>query len=649
MASDRELMAEALPRYEIGEELGRGAWGVVYAAHHESLGRDVAVKALPTAFGDDPDVKRRFRAEAKVIASLHHPHIVAIHDFVEHDNLCLLVMERLDGGTLWSRASGRGISTQDACSAVLATAVALSHAHRLGILHRDVKPQNLLFTADGTLKVTDFGIAKVLGGSQTMATTTGQVLGTPAYISPEQVLGEELTPATDVYALGTILYVLLAGDLPYPSGGSPLALLHAHAYEDPIPLLERAPEVPRPLADCVMQAIARDRLVRHASAEEFGCDLAAATNELWDAGWLGDNGFTVVASGRIAKTLSLPPATSAAPVPTVPPPIDPEATVDLGRIAPPAPPGDPSETVSLTPTPTPAPSPPAPAAASAPVPTTVPARGLLLTVLGVVGLLGSMVLPWFQDGNDLEDTWSGWTFPQGRLAVLLTIATVVLLIGARTSQRLRLGLVVAAGAASAVAVVLVAHRTVAVYIGDDDIVRGPGAWIGLASTFVVLAGAVVSVVEVRRGAPSRLGVRATVWTCLGTAVATLATVFLPWFEDLGSPEATESGWTFFQGRAVALLAVVGAAVAAVRLGRRLRPPARLALAALQVVLAALTVALVVARGLAGTDASFLERADGLFLALGTAGFATAVTVVSLGAEVWGWRRRPRSPASIQTF
>src|SRR5215217_7262558 len=230
MAIDRDLMAEALPRYEIGEELGRGAWGIVYSAHHESLGRDVAIKALPVMFAADPAVKRRFRTEAKVIASLHHPHIVAIHDFVEHDNLCLLIMEKLDRGTLWTRFEGEGLSPQQSCSAVLAGAIALSHAHRLGVLHRDVKPQNLLFAADGTLKVTDFGIAKVIGGSETMATVQGQVLGTPAYIAPEQVLGEELTPATDVYALGTILYLLLSGDLPYEGGDHAMSLLHAHAY-----------------------------------------------------------------------------------------------------------------------------------------------------------------------------------------------------------------------------------------------------------------------------------------------------------------------------------------------------------------------------------------------------------------------------------
>jgi hypothetical protein len=260
-----------------------------------------------------------------------------------------------------------------------------------------------------------------------------------------------------------------------------------------------------------------------------------------------------------------------------------------------------------------------------------------------------LFLPWFQDGNDLEDTWSGWTFPQGRLALLLTVGVAVLLIMARTAKRLRLGMVVAAVVLSTAAVVLVAHRSVAVFIGDDDIVRGPGVWIGLASTLVVLTGAVGSIVEVRRGAPSRLGVRATVWACFGTAVATFATVFLPWFEDLGSAEDTESGWTFFQGRAVALLALAGAVVAVARVRPRLGPPARLALAALQVVLAGLTVPLVVARGLAGTDASFLERADGLFVALAAAGFFTAVTVVSLGTELWAWRRRPRPAVSIQTF
>ena len=157
-------MSDALPRYELGEELGRGAWGVVVAARHRDLDRDVAIKQLPRAFGADPDVRARFRREAQLLAALAHPHVVQIHDFVEHEGLCLLVMERLDGGTLTSRFAEQGMRREESVAATLAACEALQRAHDRGVLHRDVKPDNLMFTGDGTLKVTDFGIAKVLGG-----------------------------------------------------------------------------------------------------------------------------------------------------------------------------------------------------------------------------------------------------------------------------------------------------------------------------------------------------------------------------------------------------------------------------------------------------------------------------------------------------
>lgn len=307
MTAEREAMAAALPRHRIGDELGRGAWGVVWSAYHETLGRHVAVKALPAHLVADGDVRRRFRSEAQLIASLNNRHVVQVFDFVEHDDLCVLVMERLDGGTLADRSVQRGVSWPEACGAVLAASVALDHAHERGVLHRDIKPQNLLYDGEGALKVTDFGIAKVLGGSSTTATAAGHVLGTPAYIAPEQVLGEELSPATDVYALGTVLYELLSGRLPYTSDGGPLVLLHAHAYEDPTPLLDVAPEVPEALAEVTMRALCRDRTRRYQSAEEFGAHLAEATNRVWDAGWVGRHHLVVVPSGHIARNLSLPP------------------------------------------------------------------------------------------------------------------------------------------------------------------------------------------------------------------------------------------------------------------------------------------------------------------------------------------------------
>ena len=221
------------PSYEVGSELGRGACGVVLAGQHRQLGRLVAIKQLPRAFGADPAVRARFLAEARVLATLDHPHVVAIYDFVDHDGLCLLVMERLTGGTVWSRFHAGGFTPDVSCAILLAVCSGLQHAHQHGVLHRDVKPENLMFSGAGTLKVTDLGIAKVIGGSSTLATRHGEILGTPAYIAPEQAQGYELTPATDVYAAGTLLYELLAGRLPFPADADPATLLYRHVHEAP--------------------------------------------------------------------------------------------------------------------------------------------------------------------------------------------------------------------------------------------------------------------------------------------------------------------------------------------------------------------------------------------------------------------------------
>ncbi|MBV8296623.1 MAG: protein kinase, partial [Acidimicrobiia bacterium] len=145
MALDQEAVATTLPLYEVEGELGHGAWGVVLAGRHRQLGRDVAIKQLPRSFGADPAVRSRFIAEARLLASLDHPHVVPLYDFVEHDGLCLLVMERLNGGTLWSRARGGGVTAPHACALVLAALSALHYAHQRGVLHRDVKPENLMF------------------------------------------------------------------------------------------------------------------------------------------------------------------------------------------------------------------------------------------------------------------------------------------------------------------------------------------------------------------------------------------------------------------------------------------------------------------------------------------------------------------------
>jgi serine/threonine protein kinase len=304
---DRDNLAEALPGYDVGVELGRGAFGVVVSGRHRQLGRDVAIQQLPAAFAADPAVRQRFASEARVLASLDHPHIVPIFDYVERDGLCALVMELLPGGSV-RRLQAEGVTPQQAVAIALATCAALDFAHERGVLHRDIKPDNLLFTAGRMLKVIDFGIAKVVGAS--MATRVGETLGTPAYMAPEQCLGRPPGPGADIYATGVMLYELLAGRLPFFDDGDVLALLHRQVHETPPSLLAVAPDLPEGLALTVMRAMAKDPADRHLSAESFGVALAEAATGAWGVGWLKAAGLKVMALGPIhaaTERPSMPP------------------------------------------------------------------------------------------------------------------------------------------------------------------------------------------------------------------------------------------------------------------------------------------------------------------------------------------------------
>jgi non-specific serine/threonine protein kinase len=316
---DYDRVVAALPAYEVSSELGRGAYGVVLAGRHRQLGRLVAIKQLPFTFGADPAVRARFIAEARVLATLDHPHIVAIYDFVDYDGLCLLVMERLTGGTVWSRFHAGGFTPDVSCAILLAVCAGLHHAHQHGVLHRDIKPENLMFSGEGTLKVTDLGIAKVVGGSATLATRAGEVLGTPAYIAPEQARGGELTAATDVYQAGTLLYELLAGRLPFPVDSDAATTLYRHVHEPPPPLLEVAHHVPAELAAVTDLAISTSPRDRYQTAEEFGIAIAHCAARTWGRGWLARTNVPVSASGPIllaalGELESVPKAALPAPV-----------------------------------------------------------------------------------------------------------------------------------------------------------------------------------------------------------------------------------------------------------------------------------------------------------------------------------------------
>ncbi len=303
------LLTDALPSYEIGEELGRGGWGVVLAGRHRQLGRQVAIKQVMSSFAAEPAVRRRFVEEGRVLAAVDHPHVVPVYDFVERDGLCALVMEFLPGGTLRARMAAGRMAPSRAVALVLACTAGIHAAHRVGVLHRDIKPENIMFAGSGALKVTDFGLAKVVGGSMTLATRAGDVLGTPAYIAPEQARGDQVTPATDVYALATMLYEMLSGTLPFRDDGNAMGLLFKHAFEAPIPLTDVAPSVPRGLAAVVMQGLSTDAAGRYASAEAFGLAVATAATEAWGPGWLAAESVPVMgASAMVSISERLSPA-----------------------------------------------------------------------------------------------------------------------------------------------------------------------------------------------------------------------------------------------------------------------------------------------------------------------------------------------------
>ena len=305
---NQSSVVAALPQYAVGEQIGEGGMGVVYGGVHRQLGRPVAIKRLPHAVAEDPRMSERFEHEARLLARLDHPHIVPVYDYVRQQGEHLLVMERLDGGTVWSRFAGDGLTAQQSCGIVLAALSGLHAAHDAGVLHLDVKPKNLLFTSHGVVKVADFGISQVVSEGATLVTHGGAVLGTPAYIAPEQAMGNPLSPAADVYATGTMLYELLCGDLPLERGGGPIAMIQKRVFQEPRPL----PKVPEPLAGVVMRSIAREPEARYRNAETFAIDLAGAAGHLFGPDWLVRLGMPVHLAPQVSSSSTRP---SLRPVP----------------------------------------------------------------------------------------------------------------------------------------------------------------------------------------------------------------------------------------------------------------------------------------------------------------------------------------------
>ena len=228
-----------IPGYEIEGEVGRGGMATVYRAVQHSLGRVVAIKVLARGPDDQDEFARRFKKEGRILASLLHPNIVTIYDIgVSEDNQLFLSMEYLSGGTLRDRIK-LGLSFDSALHIIRAIAKALGYAHEKGVVHRDVKPSNIMFRHDGTPVLTDFGVARVVAaaGLSTVHTLTGLTVGSPGYMSPEQAMGQSATIQSDLYSLGVVLYEMLTGHPPYQADNA-LAVLLQHLH-DPIPSLPR--------------------------------------------------------------------------------------------------------------------------------------------------------------------------------------------------------------------------------------------------------------------------------------------------------------------------------------------------------------------------------------------------------------------------
>jgi serine/threonine-protein kinase len=319
-------------RYELGERLGYGGMSTVQVAVDRRLERQVAVKLLAEHLADDSQFISRFRREALSAARLVHPNIVQVFDFGldEVSGRHYIVMEYIQGrsGAEILREETR-LGVADTLELVDGACRGLVHAHRMGVIHRDVKPGNILRSDDGAVKLADFGIAKAVGGTSQL-TQAGAVLGTAAYLAPEQASGTEVGPAADMYGLGVVTYQLLAGRLPYEAGSlTELALLQQREY--PIRLDEIASEVPAALALAVEKALSLEPAQRYASAEEM-------RRALHD----GARGIAPPGSESTAATSMLPARdepTAATRMASSPPPSPSPPTRGGRRLEPQPPPG----------------------------------------------------------------------------------------------------------------------------------------------------------------------------------------------------------------------------------------------------------------------------------------------------------------------
>lgn len=258
-------------RYEVIKGIGEGGMSKVYLAHDIILGRDVAIKVLNYDFANELDIKKRFQREALSATSLTHPHIVNIYDVDEEGELHYFVMEYIEGQTLKKYIQSKGpLPVAQAVNIMKQLVSAIANAHHNGIIHRDIKPQNILMDADGDVKITDFGIAMALHA--TAHTKTNSVIGTVHYLSPEQARGGMATKKSDIYSLGIVFYELLTGELPF-SAETAVAIALKHLQEETPSVRNMFPDIPQSVENVILKATAKDATYRYQSADEMYDDL----------------------------------------------------------------------------------------------------------------------------------------------------------------------------------------------------------------------------------------------------------------------------------------------------------------------------------------------------------------------------------------
>jgi serine/threonine protein kinase/tetratricopeptide (TPR) repeat protein len=299
-----------LGAYEILGPLGTGGMGEVYRARDTKLGREVAIKVLPAAFTDDAERRERFEREARAASALSHPNVATIYEFGESDGCAFIAMELVEGQPLDARIAGQPLETRDLVDLALQVADALEEAHGRGITHRDIKPGNLMVTSRGRVKVLDFGLARLAprdadgDASTLMATRAGTALGTVPYMSPEQALGRDVDPRSDLFSLGAVMYEMATGRRAF-DGGSASATTDLILHSQPMAIARLNYEAPAELERIIRKCLEKDRERRYQSARELVVDLGTLKRDLE----FGSRDAAALAPSSGSGAVSLSPAT----------------------------------------------------------------------------------------------------------------------------------------------------------------------------------------------------------------------------------------------------------------------------------------------------------------------------------------------------